>query len=125
MSVGGEAIYRPEENSRMQDGLLGSLTVIDTSGFLIITAIVIILAFGVGLTIYVRGRYAAIARDLQRNADSLPQSASPLLNAIAREVRAAVTRHPGEVNTQAIVEHKVQTELGALLSWGSSALSMV
>jgi hypothetical protein len=99
----------------MREGLLGSLTVIDTSGYLIITAIVVVLLFGVGLTVYVRARYRIIERELKRHGDPLPRFASPVLNEIVREVQTVASRQAGELNTQAIVEHKVQTELSSLL----------
>jgi hypothetical protein len=99
----------------MNANLLGSLSLVDASGYLIIAAILLLLALGVTLTLVVLARYAHIDRDLGRHADPLPEFGEPVLSRIAQDVREVVRRQPGEVQAQAIVEHRFQTELAPLL----------
>jgi len=45
-----------------------------------------------------------------------PAFHAPTLSRIAHDVQAAAMQHAGDVNTQAIIEHNIQTDLGALLA---------
>jgi hypothetical protein len=97
-----------------KNSLVSSLSLIDTSGVIIIGAIVVLLCSGVLLTMYIRARYASIARDLRRNQDNA-SFGSRVLSRIAQATVEAVRTGAGEINTQAIVEHAFQTELRGLL----------
>jgi methyl-accepting chemotaxis protein len=98
----------------MGNSLVSSLSLIDTSGVVIITIIVGMLCAGLGLTLYIRARYANIAAELARN-DGGPGNFDSRF--LARVVREALTaqRNAGSVNTQALVEQLVQSELRGLL----------
>jgi hypothetical protein len=98
----------------MNDALLQGLSLVDVSGYAIITAIVLILALGVILTFAIRERYRRITADLRSNAHT-GAFETPLLNVIARDARAALQNHLGEVNAQAIVDRNLQTGVPRLL----------
>jgi hypothetical protein len=98
----------------MGNSLVSSLSLIDTSGVVIIAIIVGMLSAGLVLTLYIRARYASIASELARS-DGGPGSFDSRF--LARVVREALTaqRNAGSVNTQALVEQLVQSELRGLL----------
>jgi methyl-accepting chemotaxis protein len=100
----------------MLDVLFASFSLLNVSGIVIMLAIFALLVGGVGVTFLVRARYASIERDLQRNGDAAGNFESPVLNEIAREALSALrlAADASGVNTQAIVEHRFQSELRAL-----------
>lgn len=101
----------------MHDGLLGSLPLVGFSGYLVMAAIVLLVAAALLVTAYIRGRYALLSGDVRRNVGQLPpQFRSETLGHIAREVQQAATQHGGDINTQAIIEHNIQSDLGGLLA---------
>ena len=99
----------------MGNPLLKSLSLIDTSGIVIIATIFLMLITGVILTLFARARYAALDRELDRHADAPAGFDSPVLQRIVREAMAAARAGAGEVNTQAIVDQTFQSELRGLL----------
>ncbi len=99
----------------MRNSLLSSLAMIPPSGIVIMAAIVVLLGSGVLLTMYVRARYALIARDLRRGRDN-QEFGTRTLQRIVHEARDALRAGTAEINTQALVEHAVQTELSGLLT---------
>jgi hypothetical protein len=97
--------------------LLRSLTLIDVSGYVIIAAIVVCLAAGVIATVTLRARYAALSRDLAKNAGPRPNFEARVLNRIVANAEAAVQRHGSAVNTQALIDDAFQSELkGSLVA---------
>ncbi|MET0344263.1 MAG: hypothetical protein ABW252_24825 [Polyangiales bacterium] len=94
----------------MSNPLFRSLSLVDTSGLVIITAILALLITGVVLTLLIRGRYASLERELARGGDAPSSLESPVLARVVREAIQAA-RAGGEVNTQALVEQAFQLEL--------------
>ena len=99
----------------MGNPLLKSLSLIDTSGIVIITAILAMLLTGVVLTLITRARYATLDRELDRSGDAPATFDSPVLQRVVREAVAAARASSAEVNTQAIVDQAFQSELRWLL----------
>jgi hypothetical protein len=99
----------------MLAAILSTLSLLDVSGHVIIAAIVACLVGGIAASLFLRARYASIARDLRQNPDQHKPFAHPVLHAIVREARIALLR-TREVNTQALVEQHFQTELKPLLT---------
>jgi MotA/TolQ/ExbB proton channel family len=98
----------------MGNSLWGSLSLINASGVVIIAAIVVLLTLGVLLTLFIRARYALIARDLRRGGEEA-RFDSRVLQRIVQSSTDALRAGSGEINTQAIVEQSFQSELGGLL----------
>ncbi len=98
-----------------QNALLSSLSLLDFSGFLVIAAIVALLATGVGVTLSIRNRYASMERDLWRNRVPDQPFEHKVLNRIVSDAQEALRRRPAEINTQLIIENDFQSELKALL----------
>lgn len=99
----------------MGNPLWNSLSLIDTSGIVIITVIFALLVTGVLLTLFLYARYAAIERALRRHGDSPGGFDQPVLSRIVHETLSAARAGGGELNTQAIVDNVFQTELRGLL----------
>jgi len=101
----------------MRDSLLGSLPLVGFSGYLVMAAIVVLVVVALLVTAYVRGRYALLSADVRRNLGQVPPDfRSQTLGQIAREVQQAAVQHSGDVNTQAIIEHNIQSDMGGLLA---------
>jgi len=101
----------------MRDALLGSLPLVGFSGYLVMAAIVILVASALVMTAYARRRYANLIADVRENAGQVPPAfRSPTLEQIAHAVQVAAAQQGTEVNTQAIVEHGLQSTLGGLLA---------
>jgi hypothetical protein len=98
----------------MRNSLLSSLSLIHPSGIVILVAILVLLATSVLLTLYVRGRYALIGRDLRRGRDNADFSSRAVQRAV-QSAHDALRTGAAEINTQAIVEHAFQSELSGLL----------
>jgi hypothetical protein len=98
----------------MGTSFLSNLALLNVSGFVIIGAIVVLLSLAVLLTLSIRARYAAIARDLRRGQDAA-NFKSRVLQRIAQDALDSLRSGSSEVNTQAIVEQALQTELSGLL----------
>jgi hypothetical protein len=95
----------------MNDAMFRSLTLVDASGFIIISAIVACLLAGTLVTLSLRARYSALAEDLAKNAGPRPTFAFTVLNRIVAGAEAAARRQPGAINTQAIIDDAFQVEL--------------
>jgi hypothetical protein len=94
--------------------MVDGLSLVDSTGRIILATTVSCLLAGVGAHIGLRARYSAIERDLERNADPQPHFSHRVLSRIAREAEEAAARS-GEVNTQALIEEGFQAELRPLL----------
>lgn len=99
----------------MRDALLRSLTLVDTSGYIIIAAIIACLLAGVLLTVSLSARYVGLALDLSKNAGPHPAFESKVLNRIVAGAEAAARRQSGAINTQAIIDDAFQVELRSWL----------
>ncbi len=98
----------------MPTTILDGLSLVDTTGRLVLATTVAALLGALGAHAFLRARYAALEKDLLRNGDPTPQFSSPVLCRIARDVEEAA-RHAREPNTQAIIEDDFQAELRPLL----------
>ena len=96
-------------------GLIGSLSLVGVSGFAIIGAIVLVLFASIGINLLSRSRYASLERDLSQHTRPDRLLTHRVLNRIMTDAREAVERHGQDANTQALIEHHVQDELGGLL----------
>ena len=99
----------------MQKGLVESLSLIDSSGYVIIAAILTLLFSGVTVTVIVRSRYTRLEREIERARGLAFKFEAPVLNRIVAQAEAAQKRDVGSVNTQAIVDDCFQSELKGLL----------
>lgn len=98
----------------MPNPIVSTLSLVDASGLLIITAIVACLIAAVAINLLLRRRYAEISRELWQNPDHHQPFKHPVLEAVTRDVRIALLR-TRDINTQAIVEQRFQSELKGLL----------
>jgi hypothetical protein len=101
----------------MQNGILDGLSLVDTTGRLILASTVTVLFLGIGANLFLRSRYARLRRDLERNPDkdgSLDRFDHPVLQRIVRDADA-MARAGREVSTQAIVEERFEADLGGWL----------
>jgi len=94
--------------------VLDGLSLVDTTGRLILAATVASLLAGIGCHAFLRARYGAIERDLRQNGEPRPHFSHPLLVRIVREAEEAA-RRSGDANAQAIIEDTFQAELGSAL----------
>jgi len=100
----------------MRDALLGSLPLVGFSGYVVMLAIVALVAVALLATAYLRRRYGALISDVRRNAGQVPPAfRSPTLDQIAREVQTAAVQHGGDVNTPAIIESNMQSDMSGML----------
>jgi hypothetical protein len=98
----------------MPNAILDGLSLVDSTGRLILAANVAALLAGLGAHAVLRARYAAIERDLERHAEPSPRFTEPVLDRIVRDVEARVSQS-AEANTQAVIEDAFQSELKPLL----------
>lgn len=93
--------------------ILDGLSFVDTTGRIILAATVVSLIAGISAHVVLRGRYAALDRDLADNADA-PRFEHRVLNRIVDDAQRAA-RRSRDVNTQAIIEDGFHAELKPLL----------
>jgi hypothetical protein len=98
----------------MPNTILDGLSLVDSTGRFILAANVAALLAGVLAHAALRARYAAIERDLEKNAEPTPHFTHPVLSRIVRDVEAAASRS-ADANTQAVIEDAFQSELKPLL----------
>jgi hypothetical protein len=96
----------------MPSSILDALSLVGVGGAIIIAATITTLLSGIGANFYLRARYASLGRDLEQTRDGAA-FAHRVFNRILEEAREA-HRRVHEVNTQAIVEERFQSELRAL-----------
>lgn len=99
----------------MDNPLLRSLSLLDTSGYVIIAIIVVLLVSAMLLTVIIRARYASMQRELRRYPGGGARFESPVLTRIVQDTEAALALHPRDLNTQAIIERSFDAELRGLL----------
>jgi hypothetical protein len=95
----------------MQHGIFQSLTLLDTSGRLLVAAILAALAGSILVNLFVSSYYASLRRDLARNGSFERTLRHDLLSNIFQEAREARRRQGREANLQAIIEHHFQSGL--------------
>jgi hypothetical protein len=95
--------------------IFDGLSLIDSTGRLILASTLATLALGVGANLFVRARYKGLERDLAENgAAPRGRFTHAILRDIARSAEEAA-RRSAEPNTQAIVEDHFQSDLKSLL----------
>lgn len=99
----------------MEHGLFSSLALVGTSGAVIIGTTLFVLFLSLGLNLYIRGRYAALATDVEDHKRPDRPFTHHVLNRILEDARDAKNRQGRDANIQAIVEHHFHGELGGLL----------
>lgn len=113
----------------MTNTLLAGLSLIDTVGRAILGMTFTTLVLGLLATLWLRGRYGALARELHAAERGERELRHPVLRSVVTDANAAV-RRPGEANLQAIIEERFHTELrGWLLAerWvrGATGLAII
>jgi hypothetical protein len=93
--------------------MLGGLSLIDSTGLIILATTVTVLVTGIVANFWLRTRYAALEKDL-RNAHGEAAFAHPVLRHIVRDVTEVAGRSR-EVNTQAIIDDCFQSDLLPIL----------
>jgi methyl-accepting chemotaxis protein len=98
----------------MSNNVLDGLSLVDSTGRLILATTVGTLLLGIGANLFLRARYGRLEADLEENAVPRGRFSNEVLNAIARSAERAASCAP-EPNTQAIVEDHFQSDLRPLL----------
>jgi hypothetical protein len=97
----------------MTNTILAGLSIIDATGLTILGTTVAMLLLAILVTLWLRGRYGSIERDLRRGGQDGSFTRPVLRHVVAEASEAA--RRPGEVNAQAIIEDCFQSDLRSLL----------
>ena len=97
----------------MTNTILAGLSLIDSTGLAILGTTLTMLVLGIVITLWLRGRYAAIERDLRRGGQD-GSFTQPVLRHIVANASEAAQRQ-GEANTQAIIEDCIHSDLRAPL----------
>jgi hypothetical protein len=98
----------------MPNAILDGLSLVDSVGDAILVANVASLLAGIGAHVFLRGRYRALERDLDRNGGPRPHFTHRVLGRVVQEAEEDA-RRSREPNTQAIIEDAFQSELHGLL----------
>ena len=99
----------------MQNPLFRSLLLLDTSGYVIIAAILTLLISAILLSITIRARYARIERELRRHPGGQAAFDTHVLNRIVSDFESARSLNPSDINSQAIIERRFDSELRGLI----------
>jgi hypothetical protein len=94
--------------------ILAGLSLIDSTGLSILAMTLVTLLFGFIANLWLRGRYAAIEAELRCAIGPKGPFQQPVLINIVREAGNAAQR-PSELNTQAIIEERFQSDLRSML----------
>jgi hypothetical protein len=112
----------------MTNTLLAGLSLIDAVGLTVLGITLTTLVLGLVANVWLRGRYAALERDLRApESDGAREFRYPVLRNILRDASAAV-RRPGEANLQAIIEDRFHADLRGWLfaeRWVRGATGLV
>jgi hypothetical protein len=93
----------------MDNPLLRSLALLDTSGYVIIAVILALVTIAILWTIVIRARYASLSNELRRYQGG--GFKARVLNRILTDAEAARATNPYDLNTQAIIERAFDVEL--------------
>ncbi len=96
-------------------GILGALSILDARAYLIIAAILLVLVVSIGLSLYIRGRYAELERDLSTHAGPEQPFSDRMLTRILADARNSRQWYGQGADHQASIEQHFQSELGGLL----------
>jgi hypothetical protein len=94
--------------------MLSGLSLIDTTGLAILGTTLTALVLGIVANFWLRARYASLENDLQQAHGAEANFAHPVLRHILRDASEAAGRSR-EVNTQAIIDDRFQSDLRPLL----------
>lgn len=98
----------------MNNPLIRSLALLDTSGYVIIAVILLLVTIAIISTVVIRARYASLSNELRRYQGG--GFKSRVLNKILADAETARASNPYDMNTQAIIERSFDAELrGALV----------
>lgn len=97
----------------MDNPLLRSLALLDTSGYVIIAVILTLVTIAILATIVIRARYASMSNELRRYQGG--GFNARVLNRILSDAEAARATNPYDLNTQAIIERAFDADLRGLL----------
>ena len=92
-----------------------AIQALDAMGIAVILAILGILVISLVMQSWVRVGYANISREVRRQKSPEAVFRSRFLQRIMTDVRATLSEADDEINTVALIEHRVNTELGHLL----------
>ena len=98
----------------MTSTLLAGLSLIDSTGLAILATTLTTLVLGIFATMWLRTRYAALERDLHGAHESEAAFSHPVLRHIVGDAAEAAKRSC-EVNTQAIIDERFQSDLRPML----------
>lgn len=98
----------------MPDEFFSMFSLVGTGGAIIIGATVASLVLGVAANLLLSARYASLEKDIRRNPTGDRPFSHEVLNRIVREAVHARARSR-DVNPQAIIENRFQSDLKALL----------
>jgi len=94
--------------------IFDGLSVVDSTGRIILATTVASLLAAIGAHVFLRLRYAALERDLERNAEPRPHFSHGVLTRIVQHSEEAA-RRSADPNIQGIIEDSFQLELKPLL----------
>jgi hypothetical protein len=98
----------------MTNTILAGLSLIDAAGLTILGTTLATLVLGLVANLWLRGRYAALEKDLRGAYGLEPDFRLPVLRNILRDATEAA-RRPGEANVQGIIEERFQADLRPML----------
>jgi hypothetical protein len=107
---GGPFPGKTRANATMTSTIAAGISLIDATGLAILGMTLTTLVVGLAANFWLRGRYAAVTRDL-RSAEAIERGFRfPVLRNITRDASQAAER-PGEINLQAIIDERFATDL--------------
>ncbi len=92
--------------------MLAGLSLIDTTGLAILATTVTMLVLGIVANLWLRARYAALEKDLRHSGDAEATFSHAVLSHIVRDATEAA---PREMNVQALIEDRFQSDLRPML----------
>lgn len=95
----------------MPHAIVAGMSLIDSTGRIILSTTILCLFAAIASNLYVRRRYAALQRDLERNSRIFVH---PVLNRIVGDA-LDVAHRSGSVSAQALIEERLQSELALAL----------
>lgn len=98
----------------MSTTILAGLSLIDSTGLAILACTLGTLVLGILTNLWLRGRYRKLERDLHGPGAADQGFAQPVLRNIVRDA-GEVAQRSGDLNTQAIIEERFQSDLRGML----------
>ena len=91
--AGGAGDSNHATQGNMRDALFRSLSLVDASGYLIITAILLLLMSGIACTLLLHRRYVALQHELEAHGQVEAPFQTAVLNNVVRAAVEAQRRH--------------------------------